>query len=214
MAKKNVRASKKEQPAAASEPENMPVESSDSSESDFEVEGLAEPQESGKRTGHTVNLSREGKAAAVKGGRDSGVIYIGRLPDQFQEYEMKKYFAQFGTITKLRLSRNKNGRSRHYGFIEFKDKTVAQVAADTMNNYLLFGHLLKVQVVEQPRNDLFGKKAIATFREFDWRARDALKHDAPKPLDEWKELQAKFEESKKAHLAHLKGLGFDYELEA
>jgi nucleolar protein 15 len=36
-----------------------------------------------------------------------GVIYLGRIPHGFYEEQMQSYFDQFGTITKLKLYRNK-----------------------------------------------------------------------------------------------------------
>ncbi|KAI9591746.1 hypothetical protein BDF19DRAFT_389126 [Syncephalis fuscata] len=81
-----------------------------------------------------------------------GVVYVGRIPHGFYEEEMRGYFGQFGTVSRLRLSRNKKtGQSKHYAFIEFIDADVAEVVADTMNNYLLFGHLLKCKVVPQEK---------------------------------------------------------------
>lgn len=35
------------------------------------------------------------------------MIYLGRIPHGFYEAQMKSYFAQFGDVTRLRLSRNK-----------------------------------------------------------------------------------------------------------
>lgn len=35
------------------------------------------------------------------------MIYLGRIPHGFFEAQMRAYFAQFGTVTRLRLSRNK-----------------------------------------------------------------------------------------------------------
>jgi len=37
----------------------------------------------------------------------SPVLYIGWIPRGFYEKEMKAYFGQFGTIKRLRISRNK-----------------------------------------------------------------------------------------------------------
>lgn len=57
---------------------------------------------------------------------------------------MKGFFSQFGDIDKIRLSRSKrSGRSRGYAFIEFADQNVAKIVAETMNNYLMCGRLLK-----------------------------------------------------------------------
>ncbi|XP_020208964.1 uncharacterized RNA-binding protein C1827.05c [Cajanus cajan] len=76
------------------------------------------------------------------------VLYVGRIPHGFYEKEMEGYFGQFGTIKRLRISRNKRtGKSRHFGFIEFESPEVAKIVADTMHNYLLFEHLLQVYVI-------------------------------------------------------------------
>lgn len=75
---------------------------------------------------------------------ESGVVYVGRVPHGFFEEQMRAYFSQFGDILNLRLSRNKKtGKSKHYAFIEFSSNSVARIVAETMHNYLLFGHLLQ-----------------------------------------------------------------------
>lgn len=66
---------------------------------------------------------------------------------------MKKYFEQFGDIVNLRISRNRRGRSRHYGFIEFLAQDVAEIVAETMHNYLLDGRLLQCAVVPMDRRN-------------------------------------------------------------
>jgi nucleolar protein 15 len=89
---------------------------------------------------------------------EPGVIYVGRVPRGFFEPQMKKYFAQFGRVLNLRLSRNKKtGASKHYAFVEFASAEVADIVARTMNNYLMFGHILKCSLIpkEQVHADLF-----------------------------------------------------------
>ena len=52
-------------------------------------------------------------------------------------------------MTKLRVSRSKKtARSRGYAFLEFAEKTVAEIASKAMNNYLLFGRQLDVHIME------------------------------------------------------------------
>ncbi|KAG9294880.1 hypothetical protein G9A89_003220 [Geosiphon pyriformis] len=81
-----------------------------------------------------------------------GVVYLGRIPHGFYEEEMRAYFKQFGKITHLRLSRNKKtGKSKHYAFIEFASEEVAQIVAETMDNYLLYESLLQCKLVPQDR---------------------------------------------------------------
>ena len=71
---------------------------------------------------------------------------------------MKQYFSQFGKVNRLRLSRNKKtGASKHYAFVEFASTEVADIVARTMDNYLLFGHILKCKLIpaDQVHPDLF-----------------------------------------------------------
>ncbi|CAG8551894.1 5861_t:CDS:2 [Paraglomus occultum] len=83
---------------------------------------------------------------------EPGVVYVGRIPHGFYEKEMREYFSQFGKINKLKLSRNKKtGKSRHFAFIEFESAEVAQIVAETMNNYLLHNHLLQCNVVPKDK---------------------------------------------------------------
>ena len=67
-----------------------------------------------------------------------GVVFVGHIPHGFYEDQMRDYFSQFGHVTRIRLSRSpKSGRSRGFAYIEFSSKEVAQIVADTMNNYLM-----------------------------------------------------------------------------
>ena len=69
----------------------------------------------------------------------SSVVCLSRLPKEFEEKEIKQFFSQFGTVKRLRLSRNKKtGASKHYAFLEFETAEVASIVANSMNNYILF----------------------------------------------------------------------------
>ncbi|KAJ1558054.1 hypothetical protein HK096_003794 [Nowakowskiella sp. JEL0078] len=78
-----------------------------------------------------------------------GVVYLSRVPHGFYEKEMYAYFSQFGEVTRLRLSRNRKGESKHYAFIEFSNEGDAKVVAETMDNYLMFNQLLKCKFVPE-----------------------------------------------------------------
>ena len=83
---------------------------------------------------------------------EHGFVYIGHLPHGFFEEEIKGYFAQFGKVMRVRVARSKKtGNYRGYGFIEFADKDVAQIAAETMNNYLMFNKILKCHVIPKEK---------------------------------------------------------------
>mmetsp|Transcript_24240 Transcript_24240/g.95441 ORF Transcript_24240/g.95441 Transcript_24240/m.95441 type:complete len:101 (-) Transcript_24240:3035-3337(-) len=77
------------------------------------------------------------------------VVYVGHIPHGFYEDQMREYFSQYGKVERVKLSRSKKtGRSKGYGFIEFESNSVASIAAQSMNGYLMFGQVLDVHVVE------------------------------------------------------------------
>ncbi|GAB6032021.1 hypothetical protein CHUAL_010393 [Chamberlinius hualienensis] len=82
----------------------------------------------------------------------NGVVYVGHIPYGFFEDQMRGYFSQFGEVRRLRLSRSKTtGKSRGYAFVQFEDDDVAKIAAETMNNYLMFERLLKCEYIPPER---------------------------------------------------------------
>lgn len=95
---------------------------------------------------------RKSKSSSKGASTTPGVLYIGRLPKGFFEKQLKSYLSQFGHVTRLRVSRNKKtGASKHYAFVEFADKDVAQIVQETMHNYLIDGRLLQVKVVPKDK---------------------------------------------------------------
>mmetsp|Transcript_24551 Transcript_24551/g.53415 ORF Transcript_24551/g.53415 Transcript_24551/m.53415 type:complete len:284 (+) Transcript_24551:78-929(+) len=81
-----------------------------------------------------------------------GLIYIGHVPDGFNEPQMKTFFKQFGTVTNLRLSRNKKtAASKGYGWVEFEEEAVAKIVAEAMDGYMCFGRKLKVELIPKDK---------------------------------------------------------------
>ena len=119
------------------------------------------------------------------------VLYIGRIPHGFYESQMRAYFSQFGTITNLRLARNKKtGKSQHYAFVEFASAAVAEIVRKTMDKYLLAGRLLQVRNVPRelvrencfagsgrkgrkraPRNRMEGRRLARGMEKSVWEGR-------------------------------------------
>jgi nucleolar protein 15 len=131
---------------------------------------------------------------------------------------MRAYFTQFGTVTRLRLSRNKKtGHSKHYAFIEFSDEEVAKIVAETMNNYLLFGHILKCAIV--PRDNIEHVENLFKGANKRFKARPAAKIakaalEAKKTEEKWtKKIDAENRKRKKIN-QRLKNKGIEYEFEA
>ena len=72
------------------------------------------------------------------------------------------FFSQFGTVTNVRVSRNKKtGKAKHYAFLEFQYPDVAATAADAMHDYMLFTQKLVVRVVPEKVKTLPNAYAFA-----------------------------------------------------
>ncbi|KAF8418603.1 ribosomal biogenesis protein Gar2 [Tirmania nivea] len=150
-------------------------------------------------------------------GATPGYIYLGRIPHGFYEHEMRAYFSQFGTILRLRLSRNKKtGRSKHYAFIEFADSEAAAIVSETMDNYLLFGHILKCKVI--PRSDIKDVEALfkganKRFKPIPWGDVKQRQLEKKRTVEEWEKLEKREDKRRKEREKKLKSMGIDYEYE-
>ncbi|XP_003738982.1 MKI67 FHA domain-interacting nucleolar phosphoprotein-like [Galendromus occidentalis] len=142
--------------------------------------------------------------------KERGVIYVGHIPHGFYEDELRKYFSQFGEVTRVRVSRSrKTGGSRGFAFVEFQHDAVAAIAADTMNGYLMFDRLLKVNVVpkEKVHSDMFALRyPFPLNREI---TRTFINAERTETRDK-RNKKLKVKRFKK-QLKHLQDLGISYE---
>ncbi len=126
---------------------------------------------------------------------------------------MRQYFSQFGPIARLRLSRNKRtGASRHYAFLEFESAAVARIVAETMNNYLMFGHILKTRFMEKDQiHEGMWKGANRRFKKVPWNAIEGRKLSQGIGREDWgKRIER--EASRRASKGEkLKEIGYEFE---
>lgn len=169
----------------------------ESDEIDDKKEQKTQPKT--KTETHVVKAlpKKNAKEAGKKKKVSKGLIYIGRLPEGFEETELKKYFSQFGDITNVRVPRSKkSGRSKHYAFIEFANGDDAKIAQETMNNYLLLNHQLKVNIVDEEFKSL--KKFKRAFFK------------VSKPKKDVKTLNENSKKKSQDRLTALKAAGIDF----
>ncbi|KAJ6169595.1 hypothetical protein N7497_002438 [Penicillium chrysogenum] len=135
-------------------------------------------------------------------------------PHGFYEHQMKAYFSQFGEITKLRLSRNRlTGRSKHYAFIEFSSTTVAKIVADTMDNYLMYGHIVKCKFVpkEQLHPEIW-KGANRRFKVTPWNRIEKKRLAKGKTREQWSKNIESEQKKREAKVNKMKALGYELDL--
>lgn len=154
--------------------------------------------------------------AAVKVNPDSvpGTIYLGRIPHGFYEPQMRDYFSQFGTISRLRLSRNKlTGKPKHYAYIEFESSSVADIVAKTMDKYLMFGHILQARLLkpEEVHAELW-KGANTRFKAMPRNRIEKGQLDKPKARDVWEKRVKKEEKRRKSKAEKLSDMGYEFDM--
>lgn len=126
---------------------------------------------------------------------------------------MKAYFSQFGTITRIRLSRNrKTGRSKHYAFIEFESAEVAKIVADTMDKYLLFGHILKCKFADPEKlHPEVWKGANKRFKKVPWNKIEGMKLELPMGREGWEKRTEREKKRREGKNEKTKEIGYEYD---
>lgn len=167
----------------------------------FESDGddVHPPGDAGFKEGSKIPSLPKSKATkklkSIKSAENDtpGVVYIGRIPHGFYEHEMRTYFNQFGDVNRLRLSRSvKTGHSKHYAFLEFKNVDVAKIVAETMDNYLMFGHILKCKLVAPGDvHESMWKGADKRFKKVPWNKMEGRKLEMAVGRDVWKKREEK-----------------------
>lgn len=135
------------------------------------------------------------------------------IPHGFYEHEMRAYFSQFGTITRVRLSRNrKTGRSKHYAFIEFESAEVAKIVADTMDKYLLFGHILKCKfAAPETLHPEVWKGANKRFKTVPWNKIEGRKLELPMGREGWEKRTEREKKRREKKNEKTKEIGYEYD---
>jgi RNA recognition motif-containing protein len=184
------------------------------------------PEAAPKKKKTKANRLAEMAEAADKEPREPrGVVYVGHIPEGFAEPQMRKFFSQFGKVTRLRLSRSKkNAKSKGYAFVEFEEESVAEIVANTMHKYLLFGKTLQCHLMEKSKQHpmLFKgfKKKLMNFSNMRRKKFRSTHNDRPKQEVEGQEVPCRTTRQakrKERSVQKLKGvlanLGVDYDVD-
>ncbi|KAF8915176.1 hypothetical protein CPB85DRAFT_1411460 [Mucidula mucida] len=147
---------------------------------------------------------------------ERGVVFLGRIPHGFYEDQLKAYFTQFGNVTRLRISRNKRtGASKHYGFIEFDSASVAQIVSETMDNYLLLGHILRCKVI--PKDEVHPQLWVGSNRKWRVVPKDRLvrlEHDKVRTQEEQEKVAKRLMKRENQRKRKIEAAGIDYDFDA
>jgi RNA recognition motif-containing protein len=81
-------------------------------------------------------------------------IYVGNLPREATEDDLKEAFEAFGEVTSAKIIKDKfTGDSRGFGFVEMSNNTEAQAAISGLDGKDLKGSALRVNEARPRRDD-------------------------------------------------------------
>lgn len=171
-----------------------------------------------KKSKAIVERGKSSDAVATQstsGEEESNVIYIGHVPHGFYEHQMRGYFAQFGDVTKVKLSRSKtSGKSKGYAFVEFESSEVAKIAAEAMHDYLMFGQKLVCNLV--PLEDLHPhtfKGSNQRFKKIPWRKIESERNNKERTAEEETRRIKKLATKDSKRQKKIKAAGIDYDFQ-
>ena len=142
----------------------------------------------------------------------NAVVYVSRLPHGFDDEAGRKFFSQFGEVKGVCFPRSKkSARSHGYMFILFEDKEIAEVAAKTVNNYMMYGKMLKAKVLPQNSRIVYDRflKKHRKFKFVPWQKLFAQKFNKNEDLEAKMTRLMEQDQIKEERLAKL-GLDFPF----
>ncbi|EFX05928.1 RNA splicing factor [Grosmannia clavigera kw1407] len=100
-------------------------------------------------------------AEATSNGNSTGVpfhrLYVGNIHFSITESDLRNVFEPFGELEFVQLQKDDTGRSRGYGFVQFRDSDQAREALEKMNGFDLAGRPIRVGL----GNDKFTPESTA-----------------------------------------------------
>ena len=80
-------------------------------------------------------------------------IYVGNLPYNVKEDELKKVFEAYGEVNSVNIIKDRfSGRSKGFAFVEMAAEDEAKAAIEAINGTKLGGREIKVNVAK-PKNN-------------------------------------------------------------
>ncbi|KAL6642214.1 hypothetical protein ACP70R_020395 [Stipagrostis hirtigluma subsp. patula] len=77
-------------------------------------------------------------------------LYVKNLPKTVTQEQLKKLFEHHGEITKVILPPSKSGHENRYGFVHFKERSMAMKALQNTERYELGGQVLDCSLAKPP----------------------------------------------------------------
>lgn len=93
------------------------------------------------------------------------VLYIGHLPRDFEELDLRRFVSQFGKVYNCRVARKiETGKTKGFAFVRFGDNETAKIVCETLHGYFLEKQRLVCQLRPSHAGMFFNTDEIITKR--------------------------------------------------
>ncbi|ETN68178.1 hypothetical protein RB195_009614 [Necator americanus] len=161
------------------------------------------------------NRNSDEKSPKPKKEKPLHVVKIKRIPYGLFEKQLWEYFTQFGKVIRVRVARSlKTGNHKGWAYVGFADKEVAEIAAESMDGYLMFEKRLSCHVMDPkkvPKSMKRGPRYLAPPHMKGRAKKEALKRNRKKTSEEEEKSKKRREAAQRKRYNKLKVLGIDYE---
>jgi nucleolar protein 15 len=144
---------------------------------------------------------------------DVSVLYIGHLPAEFTERDLRTFLMQFGKVERIRVSRSvKTGNPRGYAFVKFTVASDAKIVAETLQGYFLGQRRLVCHLVPNAHARMFydSDKVIARRKVHQEQQKKQHNRNLTN-VSKLKEITARLVLRERKKRSKLAELGIDYE---
>lgn len=164
-------------------------------------------------TKKTNSHTKKQEDAVEETERDATVLFIGHLPNEFEERDLRNFLQQFGKLVNIRISRSvTSGKSRGYAFVRWQDAETAKIVAETLQGYLVGGHRLVCHTVPNPsKHVFFNTDKVIEQRKIRRQVDEKKRAQSLENTGKIKEITARLIKRERKKRAKLEELGIDYD---
>ncbi len=75
-------------------------------------------------------------------------LYVGNLHENVDDSDLRPVFEAFGEVDFIDLHKESNGKSKGFGFVQYKSESDARAALEQLNGLEIAGKQIKVGIVD------------------------------------------------------------------
>jgi len=144
--------------------------------------------------------------------KDKLVLYIGHLPKEFEEKDLRNFLSQFGKVHHCRVARKiETGNPKGFAFVKFADSEVARIVCDTLHGYFLGKQRLVCQLRPSYPGMFFDTDTVIAKRKEKIQLQKKRHDRNLATAEKLKEITARLITREQKKREKLQALGIDYD---